>query len=73
MKANAKKLHDDIKAFLEQQQAKLNDIVKAHNVKVKKVKGLVGAYTHYKQTHKPTLHNMILHVKAMEVNQGKLG
>lgn len=72
-KANAKKLDDDIKAFLEQQQAKLNDIAKANNVKVEKVKDLVGAYTHYKQTRKPTLHNAILHVKAMEVNQGKLG
>jgi hypothetical protein len=72
-KANAKKLDNDIKAFLEQQQAKLDDIAKAHNIKVEKVKDLVGAYTHYKQTRKPTLHNAILHVKAMEVNQGKLG
>jgi len=72
-KANTKKLDDDIKAFLEQQQAKLDDIAKAHNVKVEKVKDLVGAYTHYKQMHKPMLHNAILHVKAMEVNQGKLG
>ena len=72
-KANAKKLDDDVKAFLEQQQAKLDGIARVHNVKVEKVKDLVGAYTHYKQTRKPTLHNAILHVKAMEVNQGKLG
>ena len=57
---------------MEQQQAKLDDIAKAHDVNVEKVKDLVGAYTHYKQKHKPTLHNKILHIKTMEVNQGKL-
>jgi hypothetical protein len=70
-KANAKRLDDDIKQFTEDQHAKLEEIAKTHNVKVEKVKDLVGASTHYKKSRKPTLHNAIVHAKAMEVNQGK--
>ena len=50
---------------------KLEEIAHTHNVKVEKVKDLVGASTHYKKSRKPTLHNAILHAKAIEVNQGK--
>jgi len=70
-KANAKRLDDDIKRFTEEQHAKLEEIARTHNIKVEKVKDLVGVSTHYKKSRKPTLHNAILHAKAMEVNQGK--
>ena len=70
-KANTKRLDDDIKQFTKEQHAKLEEIAHTHNVKVEKVKDLVGASIHYKKSRKPTLHNAILHAKAIEVNQGK--
>jgi hypothetical protein len=63
-----KRLDDDIEQFTKEQYTKLEEIAKAHNIKIEKVKDLVGSSTHYKKSHKPTLYNVILHAKAMEVN-----
>ena len=70
-KLAAKKLDDAIKAFTEDQYARIEELAKAHNVKVEKIKDLVGVYTHYKKARKPNLWNAIVHVKAMEINQGR--
>jgi len=59
-----------IKAFTQDQHARIKELAKAHNVKVEKVKDLVGVYTHYRKPRKPNLWNAILHVKATEMNQG---
>ena len=57
---------------MEDQQAQIEELAKAHNVKVEKIKDLIGVSTHYKKSRKPNLWNAILHVKAMEINQGEL-
>ena len=67
-KLNAEKLDNDIKAFIEAEQAKITEIVKVQSVTTKKVKDLVGSHTHYHKMCKPALHNVILHAKATEVN-----
>jgi hypothetical protein len=66
----AKELDDAIKAFMQDQHARIEELAKAHNVKVEKVKDLVRVYTHYRKSWKPNLWNAIVHVKAMEMNQG---
>jgi hypothetical protein len=66
------RLDDAIKAFMENQHARIEELAKAHNIKVEKIKDLVRVYTHYKKSRKPNLWNAIVHVKAMEINQGKL-
>ena len=71
-KVAAKKLDDAIKAFTEEQHSRIKELARTHNVKVEKVKDLVGVYTHYKKTRKPNLWNAIVHIKALEINQGKL-
>ena len=69
-KTAAKELDDAIKAFTQDQHARIEELAKAHNVKVEKVKDLVGVYTHYRKSRKPNLWNAIVHVKATEMNQG---
>jgi len=69
-KMAAKELDDAIKAFTQDQHARIEELAKAHNVKVEKVKDLVGVYTHYRKSRKLNLWNAILHVKATEMNQG---
>jgi hypothetical protein len=63
-------LDEDIKQFLTKHNDEIEKIAAAHNVKVDKVKDLVGFNIHYKKQRKPTLHNAILHLKATEINQG---
>jgi hypothetical protein len=63
-------LDKDIKRFLTKQNDEIAKIATTHNVKVDKVKDLVGFNIHYKKQRKPTLHNAILHLKATEINQG---
>jgi hypothetical protein len=70
-KLAAKKLDDAIKVFTEDQYAQIEELAKAHNIKVEKIKDLIGVYTHYKKTQKPNLWNAIAHIKAMEINQGR--
>jgi hypothetical protein len=70
-KLAAKKLDDAIKAFTEDQYARVEELSKAHNVKDKKIKDLVRVYTHFKKAQKPNLWNAIVHVNAMEINQGR--
>jgi hypothetical protein len=53
------------------QQAQIEELAKAQNIKVENIKDLVGVYTHYKKAWKPNLWNAIVHIKAMETNQGK--
>lgn len=69
-KADALELHESIKEYLATQELQIAELAKKHNVSNEKAKELVGAYSHYKKTRKPTLHNAMLHVKAAEVNQG---
>ena len=54
------------------QQAHIEELAKAHNVKVEKIKDLIGVSTHYKKLQKPNIWNAILHIKAMDINQGEL-
>ena len=67
----AKKLDDAIKAFTEDQHTQIENLAKAHYVKVEKIKDLIRVYTHYKKAWKPNLWNAIVHIKAMEINQGR--
>ncbi|EGN91997.1 hypothetical protein SERLA73DRAFT_79952 [Serpula lacrymans var. lacrymans S7.3] len=63
-----KKLNEDIITFVKEQNNKITDIAKNHDVKVEKVKNMVIAYTHYTKAQKLQLHNAILHAKALEIN-----
>ncbi|KIM88301.1 hypothetical protein PILCRDRAFT_85516 [Piloderma croceum F 1598] len=66
---SSESLDGDIQQFLTKQNDEIAKIATAHNVKVDKVKDLVGFNIHYKKQRKPTLHNAILHLKATEINQ----
>jgi hypothetical protein len=63
-------LDEDIKRFLSIQEDEIAKIAMAHNVKVEKIRDLLGFNNYYKKHRKPTLHNAILHFKATETNQG---
>lgn len=65
-----KQLDDDIKAHTEAQQSKVAELAMKHSVLVKKIDDLIGLGTYYKNHRKPTLHNAILHAKAVEINEG---
>lgn len=69
-KANA--LNNDIKAYLEEQTCKMEELAAKNNTTVEKVKAIVGVNTHYKKSRKPALHNAILHAQAERVNKGNI-
>jgi len=61
-------LDKEIKRFLSTQEDEIARIAMAHNVKAEKIRDLLGFNNYYKKHWKPTLHNAILHFKAMEIN-----
>jgi len=67
-KANA--LDNDIKAYLEEQSRKIEELAAKNNTTVEKVKAIVGVNTHYKKSRKPALHNAVLHAQAERINKG---
>jgi hypothetical protein len=69
-KAEQDVLDGDIKRFLSMQEDEIAKMAMVHNIKVEKVRDLLGFNNYYKKHWKPTLHNAILHFKAMEINQG---
>lgn len=71
-KVKAKKIDDEVKALLDDQNARIKEIASEFNVKVDKVKGLMGNHTHYKKTRKPSLHNAKTHFKALQENASKI-
>jgi len=69
-KAEQDVLDGDIKQFLSMQEDEIAKMAMVHNIKVEKVRDLLGFNNYYKKHRKPTLHNAILYFKAMEINQG---
>ena len=66
-----KQLQKAVTLFIEEQNAKMEEIAKAHNVKVKRVESLVISQTQYRSTRKAQLYNALVSAKAREVNAGK--
>ena len=66
-----KQLQKAVTLFIEEQNAKMEEIAKAHNVKVKRVESLVVSQTQYRSTRKAQLYNALVSAKAREVNAGK--
>jgi hypothetical protein len=65
-----KALDDDIKAFMENQAELIEGLVRTHGVKLKKIKEMIGAESHYKKGRKVNFHKVLTHFKALEVNGG---
>ena len=65
-----KALDDDIKAFMENQAEKIEELARTHNTKPKRIKEMIGAESHYKKERKVNFHNALTHLKALEVNAG---
>ena len=57
--------------FIVDQNAKMEEIAKAHNVKAKQVQSLVINQMQYWLTHKVQLYNALVRAKAWEVNASK--
>ena len=57
--------------FIADQNAKMEEIVKAHNVKAKWVQSLVVNQMQYRSTRKVQLYNALVSAKAREVNASK--
>ncbi|KAI6094693.1 hypothetical protein F5141DRAFT_1069206 [Pisolithus sp. B1] len=54
--------------YLTLQTSKLEEIASNHSITVEYLKGLIGGQTHYHNPQKVQQHNMLLYVKALEVN-----
>ena len=64
-------LQNAVTLFIEEQNAKMKEIAKAHNVKAKRVESLVVSQTQYWSTRKVQLYNALVSAKAREVNASK--
>lgn len=62
------RLQKAITTFIAEQNAKMEDIAKAHNVKQKWVEFPVVNQTQYRTTRKAQLYNALVSAKAREVN-----
>ena len=62
------RLQNAITTFIAEQNAKMEDIAKAHNVKQKWVEFPVVNQTQYRTTRKAQLYNALVSAKAREVN-----
>ncbi|KAI6113198.1 hypothetical protein EDD16DRAFT_1704258 [Pisolithus croceorrhizus] len=68
-RATKKALLDNaVQEYLTQQTSKLEEIALNHSITVEYLKGLIGGQTHYHNPRKVQRHNVLLHVKALEVN-----
>jgi hypothetical protein len=65
-------LMQDIDAFLEDRANKIDDLAVKHSVKQDYIKKLINPTTTYKKQRAPTLPNAIMHIKAVEINEGEL-
>ena len=61
-------LQNTVTMFIADQNAKMEEIVKAHNVKAKQVQSLVVIQMQYRSTRKVQLYNALVSAKAREVN-----
>jgi len=66
-----KHLQNAITMFIADQNAKLEEIAKGHNVRAKRVQSLVVNQTQYRSTRKAQLYNALVSAKAREVNASK--
>ena len=65
------RLRNAVTMFVVDQNAKISEIAKAHNIKEKRVQSLVVNQTQYRSTRKTQLYNALISAKAREVNAGK--
>ena len=63
-------LTTDLEALLITQHKGLEDLAKKHAVKVEYLQNLVTRSPHFKKKRAVSLHNALLHHKAVEVNTG---
>jgi len=61
---------NNIKALMETQAEKIEELVRIHHVKLKKIKEMIGAESHYKKEQKVNFHNALIHIKGLEINTG---
>ena len=66
-----KRLQNTVTMFIADQNAKMEEIAKAHNVKAKRVQSLVVNQMQYRSTRKVQLYNALVSAKAREVNASK--
>jgi len=61
----------DVDTLLDGQANKVNELAEKHSVRPEYIKKLINPIMTYQKKQVPTLPNMIAHVKAMEINEGK--
>ncbi|KAI6021072.1 hypothetical protein EDC04DRAFT_2901507 [Pisolithus marmoratus] len=61
-------ISDAVAELLEEQEAHINEIMKAHSILPEKVRLLITGETHYKKRHEESLANALVHIKACQVN-----
>ncbi|KAG1901631.1 uncharacterized protein F5891DRAFT_1187510 [Suillus fuscotomentosus] len=64
-------LNDAVKSLATTYADMIEKLADEHSVTTEKVKLLLGCKTFYKNKQGPTLHNAIVHVKALELNEGR--
>ena len=64
-------LQNAVATFIADQNTKMEEITKAHNVKAQRVESLVINWTQYWSTRKAQLFNVLVSAKAREVNASK--
>lgn len=63
-------MNDAVKSLATTYAEMIEKLADEHSVTTEKVKLLLGCETLYKNKRGPTLHNAIVHVKALELNEG---
>jgi hypothetical protein len=63
-------LYDTVKSLATTYAEMIEKPIDEHDVTVEKMKLLLGGKMLYKTKQGPTLHNVILHMKALELNEG---
>lgn len=63
-------MNDAVKSLATTYAEMIEKLADEHSVTTEKVKLLLGCETLYKNKRGPTLHNTIVHVKALELNEG---
>ena len=65
-------LMQDVDNYLDELDVRIQEISDKHSVHQEYIRKLINPLTTYKKTRVPTLPNAIAHIKALEVNKGKV-
>ncbi|KAG1726726.1 uncharacterized protein EDB91DRAFT_1061490 [Suillus paluster] len=64
----AKRLHDGVTKYLNEQRMKIEALARTHNITSKHINDIIGSQTNYHKSRKPQLINALVHAKAKEMN-----